>query len=105
MEEETEDMLKKERKAVGFKPLVYDLFNLSLVEATPEEYDKAVYFKSEADKVIAHQKMKRCEAMANYSLCYRALYLANDDPRRAKRYLKWYRKWLELAEKFKEMAK
>lgn len=102
MEEETEDMLKKEREAVGFKPLVYDLFNLSLVEATPEEYDKAVYFKSEADKVIAHQKMKRCEAMAETCAERKGNFVKLKWFEKAAFWRKWQDKWLELAEKFKE---
>lgn len=78
------------------------------------------YLKSEADKVIAekdkeirHQKYKRCLDMAKwcYSMDCRMLNEASDNGtyfkeswcwKRASWYGKWKRKWLELAEKFKE---
>lgn len=51
-----------------------------------------LYFKDEADKMIAHQKYKRCLAMAK--LAIKDDYLPWN--------MKWHKRWLELAEKFKE---
>ena len=85
------------------------------------------YMKSEVDKVIAHNKYKRCLAMARWCYstslwCYQA---ANTLPagfhatlhgnpvmieperlfNRSALLTKWNTRWLELAEKFKEDAK
>ena len=72
------------------------------------------YLKSEADKVIAHQKFKRCLAMAMNCLTEKAHwhYRYNDfgDKGYTREYkwhkvefwCRWGRRWLELAEKFKE---
>ena len=61
-----------------------------------------VYIKSEADKVIARHKYKWCFAMASLSLekrdCYKALYEKADYDKWC---LKWHKRWLEIAEKFK----
>ena len=57
-----------------------------------------VYIKSEADKVIAHQKFKRCEAMANYWGLVSALTHGEIQLKCMRRELKWHK----LAEKFKE---
>jgi hypothetical protein len=57
-----------------------------------------LYLKAEADKVIAHQKYKRCLAMAFLSLEKRETYRAEYE----EWCLKWYKRWLELSEKFKE---
>ena len=60
-----------------------------------------MYPKAEADKVIAHNKYKRCLAMAKWcdakwddtaTKYYKSVW-----------YRKWEVKWLELAEKFKEV--
>lgn len=57
-----------------------------------------VYLKSEADKAIIHQKYKQCLAMAkwcrecSWSKCVEKVDF----------YYKWYNRWLELAELFKE---
>ena len=74
-----------------------------------------VYLKSEADKVIAHNKYKRCLAMAEWcrmhdeftqleserlGLPQRTLFL--EYRRKAMWWNKWHNRWLELAEKFKE---
>lgn len=88
-------------------------------ELRPGEYDE-FYLKYEADKVIAelkesvkslildnylkdkemrHNKYKRCLTMASYWLA--VSYQCVDDKHR-KRAEKHRRKWLELAEKFKE---
>ena len=59
--------------------------------------------KSEADMEIRHQKYKRCLAMAE--VCKLKRFDAADYriPRRKwDFYDKWLKRWLELAEKFKE---
>lgn len=65
-----------------------------------------MYPKSEADLYIAHQKYKRCDAMAKrYEVEYKlAKYLAYKSNKEIKAYKRW-QKWLELAEHYKEMAK
>ncbi len=68
-------------------------------ELLPEE---KVCLKSEADKVIAHQKYKRCLAMAKW--CDSENYTAtwyHENTERCEWTEKWYERWLELAEKFK----
>ena len=78
--------------------------------------NKTVYLKSEADRYIAHQKMKRCEAMVNlcdlkecysYARALRTYKRSEMDyfEKKSEFYHKWYKKWLELLAKFKEMAK
>ena len=62
-----------------------------------------VYLKSEADKVIALNKYKRCLAMAK--VCKLKRFDAADYriPRRKwDFYDKWLKRWLELAEKFRD---
>ena len=61
------------------------------------KYRRAVYDKSEADKVIAHQKYKRCLAMARWCLSKCSFIFQKSDF-----YCRWYKKWSDLAEKFKE---
>ena len=59
--------------------------------------------KSEADREIRHQKYNRCLAMAK--CCKRKRIDAADYriPRKKwEFYDKWYKRWIELAEKFKE---
>jgi hypothetical protein len=56
------------------------------------------YLKSEADKVIAHQKYKRCLAMANYWGLVSACTHGEIQLKCMRRELKWHK----LAEKFKE---
>ena len=66
------------------------------------------YLKSEADKVIAHQKFKRCLAMARW--CSERVARIEKDYafwRHGKDYAsnfykRWKKRWLKLAEKFKE---
>ena len=64
------------------------------------------YLKSEADRYIAHQKYKRCEAMAEY--CASELEIAFRDTciERSVQGCVFFRRWLniwrDLAEKFKE---
>ena len=73
------------------------------------------YLKSEADKVIAHNKYKRCLAMVkwckaeaeiNHNSAYEASeYLPSREDyfrRRAEHYERWQKRWLELAEQFKD---
>lgn len=58
-----------------------------------------VYLKSEADRYIAHQKRKRCEAMAiKWGLIAQ---LSSHDLKASRR----ANKYAELAEKFKEIEK
>ena len=64
------------------------------------KYRKACYDKSEADKVIAHNKYKRCVAMAKW--CYAKWDDTATKYYKSVWYRKWEVKWLELAEKFKE---
>ena len=56
-----------------------------------------------ADKVIAHQKYKRCLAMARW--CEAELFtyppFGTESPKE-KWWQKWHKHWLKLAEKFKE---
>lgn len=61
-----------------------------------------VYLKFEADKVIAHNKYKRCLAMAKW--CDDAARLAtwDADYHRCGWYNKWMQRWLKIAEQFKE---
>ena len=63
-------------------------------------YRRAVYDKSEADKVIARHKYKRCLAMAKW--CYAKWDDTATKYYKSVWYRKWEVKWLELAEKFKE---
>jgi len=63
---------------------------------------KSYYLKSEADKVITHHKYKRCLAMVKY--CYEsAMWLEECGVTKSATFmLRWQKRWLELAEKFKE---
>ena len=58
------------------------------------------YIKSEADKVIAHNKYKRCLAMAKW--CNDRWADIATPYCKSVWYRKWELRWLELAEKFKE---
>lgn len=60
------------------------------------------YLKSEADKVIAHHKYKRCLAMACRCRLRARWFGDNAFYKKEQWALKWHRRWLELAEKFKE---
>ena len=63
------------------------------------------FLKSEADKVIAHQKYKRCLAMARWCASRSASWCfdpADDELHKSDFYEKWKLRWRELAEKFKE---
>ena len=65
-----------------------------------------VYLKSEADKVIAHQKYKRCLAMADYcfarSVAEDVLNTNRDGIEHSDYWLCRHKMWLALAQKFKE---
>ena len=61
-----------------------------------------VYLKSEADKVIARHKYKRCLAMASRCRLRGRLFGACGLYEKELWALKWHKRWLELAEKFKE---
>lgn len=58
--------------------------------------------KNEQFAATRHQKYKRCLAMAK--LCDVEEFYAEDcrDERRVDWAIKWYKRWLKLAEKFKE---
>lgn len=80
--------------------------------------DAQVYLKAEADKVIAdkdkqlrHHKYKRCEAMAErcetnvYNIRRKPLCDMDDHEgwqHDDEFWQRWHKRWLELAEKFKE---
>ena len=100
MDEVIEEASKKYQ---GLVPLVYDIETMGLDEARPQDMPYAVYLKREADKVIAHQKYKRCLAMAK--LCNEKWLVYNfaEIPTKLGFYDKWEKRWLELAEKFKEV--
>ena len=78
-----------------------------------DDYKTKVYFKSEADKVIAHQKYKRC--LDNAWQCKKLIYVYTVNAcnhrgwnieryydKKAELYRKWHKRWLKIAEKFKE---
>jgi hypothetical protein len=71
-------------------------------------FDKVVppvYLKSEADKVIAYHKYKRCLAMARWCASRSASWCldpADEQLHKSEFYDKWKHRWLEIAEKFKE---
>ena len=59
-----DEVIEAIEKYQGLVPLVYDIETMGLAEARPQDMYYAVYLKREADKVIAHQKYKRCLMMA-----------------------------------------
>lgn len=85
-------------------PLVYDLERQELYEAKHDEYKYAVYLKSEADRYIAHLKMKRCYRMAYWCAC-RSIAFLDENFAKSEWYDKWKFAWRKLAEHYKEMAK
>ena len=77
--------------------------------------NKLFYSKSEADKKLRHHKYKRCLAMAKWcrlhdeftqleserlGLPQRAIFM--EYRRKAMWWNKWRKRWLKIAEKFKE---
>ncbi len=67
-----------------------------------DDYKTKVYLKSEADKVIAHNKHRRCLAMAKMCCGKSTICMLGEHYDRKRFYNKWHLRWLELAEKFKE---
>jgi hypothetical protein len=65
------------------------------------KYRCHVYDKSEADKIIARHKYKRCLAMAWWCSAELGMLVSTWESK-IKHYKKWQKRWLELAEKFKE---
>ena len=61
------------------------------------------YEKYEADKVIAHHKYKRCLAMAKWCRTSARCDEGLGAFKYRDWYWKWHKRWLELAEKFKEV--
>jgi hypothetical protein len=62
------------------------------------------YNATEADRYIAHQKYKRCLAMARWCASRSASWCldpADEQLHKSEFYDKWKHRWLELAEKFK----
>ena len=59
------------------------------------------YLKSEADKVSARHKYKRCLAMAMWCSAELGM-LVSTWEFKIKHYKKWQKRWLKIAEKFKE---
>ena len=73
------------------------------IAPTPDGTSLADYYlKSEADKVIAYHKYKRCVAMAEWCATERDIYHLIHQFGKMKFYTKWRKRWLELAKKFKE---
>lgn len=72
----------------------------SHISVTEDETE--FYIKSEADEVIRHHKYKRC--LNNAWWCLREEFFAEDC--RCERWvdwsIKWHKRWIELAEQFKE---
>lgn len=67
------------------------------------KYRRAVYDKSEADKVIARHKYKRCLAMARWCMArYNewVAYYPTMTTRKMKFLDKWEKRWRELAEEY-----
>jgi hypothetical protein len=76
---------------------------LKTIYATDKDSVTGLYYpKSEADKVIARHKYKRCLAMAKW--CNEKWLVHNfaEIPTKLGFYDKWEKRWMELAEKFKE---
>ena len=73
------------------------------IAPTPDGTGLADYYlKSEADKVIAHHKYKRCFKMAKWCISMMIFNSKYGTDKKWHLYKKWRNRWLELAEKFKE---
>ena len=81
---------------------VIDLGNIreSIEKDEPVYYE--YYAKSEADKVIAHQKYKRCLAMAMWCASRAVVLDIDGNEKKSEWYWKWKERWKALARKFKE---
>lgn len=108
-----DEVIEAIEKYRGLVPLVYDIETMSLDEARPEDMQTAVYLKREADKVIAHNKFKRCLDKA--SLCeseekrLEAIAPLFDTDKECWEYCSdywkmWHKQWLQLAEQVKTQA-
>ena len=64
------------------------------------DVDVEYYPKSEADKVIARNKYKRCLTMAK--LCHWKMGVFIYKEEKNEFYYRWHERWLKIAEKFKE---
>ena len=74
------------------------------IAPTPDGTGLADYYlKSEADKVIAHHKYKRCFKMAKWCISMMIFNSKYGTDKKWHLYKKWRNRWLELAEKFKEV--
>ena len=71
-------------------------------EENGELHFSHVYLKSEADKVIAHNKYKRCVAMAWWCSAELGMLVSTWESK-IKHYKKWQKRWLKIAQKFKEV--
>ena len=72
-------------------------------EENGELHFSHVYLKSEADKMIAHHKYKRCFKMAKWCISMMIFNSKYGTDKKWHLYKKWRNRWLELAEKFKEV--
>lgn len=59
------------------------------------------------EEELRHQKYKRCLAMATICRSHWAanIFIREGDDRISEHYMKWEKRWLKLAEKFKEAKK
>ena len=106
-----DEVIEAIEKYQGLVPLVYDIETMVLDEARPQDMPYAVYLKREADKVIAHQKYKRCLALAEWCnsemgretfACFRPRHTKEVWREEHKYWAKWRKIWFELYIKFKE---
>lgn len=85
---------------------IHDDVIFSYNSDSEDRSDVLYYLKSEADKMIAHQKYKRCLAKAER--CKDKIenpveYDEHDDWLIINEYWeRWHKRWLKIAEKFKE---
>jgi len=80
------------------KALYFPQYGGELGEYTMKE----CYLKSEADKVIARHKYKRCLAMAKWCIAKSLVSDYEKDETRMQWWAKWHKNWSSLADKFKE---
>lgn len=94
-----DEIVEAMEKYKGLVPLVYDDERQELDEAKPNEYGYAVYLKHEADAVIRHQKFMRCNLLIDYC----GLKQNTCQEEKVPFWRKWYFRWCELSDKFKEV--
>lgn len=71
-----------------------------------KDFDMANSQNERMLKIVLHHKNKRCLAMARWSKIMRILAADYRVPRKKWNfYEKWYNRWLQLAEKFKDEKK